>query len=140
MTTEVKPRIKRAASPRMVKAAHLLAKGGSQSEAMRLAGYSEAIAKTPGKVTRTAAFQELMEKIGLTDAKLAQKLHEGLEASRIVVMGKDDDSFADVQPDYAVRHRYLETGLRLKGLGKEAGDVNINFHSHADGQRGKYGI
>ena len=67
--------------------------------------------------------------MGVTDEKLAQVLNEGLEANKTVVMGKDsNESFVDIQPDHPTRHKFLETGLRLRGYAKdEAPNFNINF-------------
>lgn len=113
----------------------------STSQAMLKAGYSAAIAKNSHKITRSEAFRAIMAEHGTTTDLLAAKLQEGLEATKAVVMGvKSDESFVDVQPDYAVRHKYLETGLRLSGLGREVGDININFNASAAEQRDKYGI
>lgn len=137
----LKPRGKR--PPRMVKVAELMVEGGrkSQGDIMREAGYSEAIAQVPSKVTRSEAFRAIMAEHGITNDLFAKKLHEGLAATKAVVMGtKSEESFVDVQPDYAVRHKYLETGLRLSGLGREVGDINISFNSTAGEQRDKYGI
>lgn len=65
-------------------------------------------------------FQELMEEAGVSDAKLLQKLNEGLDATKVVsarITGKDADSrtddFIDVE-DYPTRHKYLDTALKLK--------------------------
>ena len=81
-------------------------------------GYSDSISESPTFVTRSQGFIELLEKAGVTDDKLAKVLDEGLTASKTVVMGKDSgDSFVDIQPDHVTRHKYLETGLRLKGYG-----------------------
>lgn len=129
---------------RMVKAAELMVEmggGRNQGEIMRRAGYSEAVARTPSKITRSEAFREVMIAHGLTTDLFAAKLQEGLGATKAVVMGtKSEEAFVDVQPDFAVRHKYLETGLRLSGLGREAGDINISFNSAAGEQRDKYGI
>jgi hypothetical protein len=92
------------------------------------AGYSKATAIKPTQVTRSEGFIQLMDKVGATDEKLARVLNEGLEATKAVVMGmKSDESFVDIQPDHPTRHKYLETGLRLKGFGKEASSFNFNF-------------
>ena len=64
-----------------------------------------------------------MDKQGLTDDKLMQILNEGLNATKVVgylnnkVNGtqKVSDEFVEI-PDYATRHRYLETLVKLKGL------------------------
>lgn len=63
---------------------------------------------------------DLMESYGLTDLKLFDKLIEGLEATKIIsarITGKDanerTDDFIDI-PDYATRHKYLDTAFKLK--------------------------
>lgn len=115
--------------------------GRTASAAMRAAGYSAAMASHPERLTRSQGFMMLMDKIGLTDEKLSRKLDEGLEATKAVVMGgKSEESFVDIQPDYAVRHKYLETGLRLKGLGKQDPTINFNFGAKSDEQREVYDL
>lgn len=61
-----------------------------------------------------------LEEAGITDQKLLKKLDEGLEAQRVIsavntkkqATGATTD-FIEV-PDYTVRHKYLETALKLK--------------------------
>lgn len=107
--------------------ANVVENGGNVSKAMKDAGYSVATAKTPQKLTQSQAFQKYMEKAGVTDEKLVSVLKEGLEASKAIVMGKDSgDSFVDIQPDHPTRHKFLETSLKIKGIGKEAGSDNTN--------------
>jgi len=92
-------------------------------------GYSKNTSETPTLVTESQGFIELLEKAGVTDDKLAKVLDEGLNATKAVVMGKESsESFVDVQPDYAIRHKYLETGLKIKGhtkTGETAGTYNF---------------
>jgi len=64
-------------------------------------------------------FGTLMELMGLSDSRLLKKADEGLEATRTISVmtgskakGTDTD-FIDV-PDYAIRHKYLETNFKLK--------------------------
>lgn len=98
----------------------LVENGGSVSGAMRKVGYSENTAKTPSKVTKSKAFVQYMEEAGVTDQKLVKVISEGLDATKAVVMGRDSqESFVDVQPDFAIRHKYLETALKVKGVGLE---------------------
>ena len=76
------------------------------------------------------SYTDFMEAAGVTDKLLQQKLLEGLDSTkqigaRKIVQGAktgheikvdattDTDDFIDV-PDYAVRHKYLETALKLK--------------------------
>ena len=66
--------------------------------------------------------KELMDKMGISDEKLLNVLIEGLEANKVLgylnnkVNGveKVSDEFVDV-PDHAVRHKFLDTALKLKG-------------------------
>lgn len=53
----------------------------------------------------------LMETMGLTDERLYKKALEGLDATRPIILNGKVQGVAD----YATRHRYLETGLKLKG-------------------------
>lgn len=110
-------------------AKNLVEKGSSVSQAMIDAGYSPRTARAPSKVTKAKGFKELLDQMGVTDEKLAQVLNEGLEANKTVVMGKESqESFVDIQPDHPTRHKFLETGLRLRGYAKdEVPNFNINF-------------
>jgi hypothetical protein len=74
---------------------------------------------------------ELMEEKGITDDKLLEVLDEGLKANKVIsarTMGNADektDDFVDI-PDYDVRHKYLKTGLELKGAIGNRAEVNVN--------------
>ena len=106
---------------------------------MREAGYSPATAKTPQKLTESKAFAQIMEESGITDIKLSEVLKDGLEATKAVVMGKEStESFVDVQPDYAIRHKYLETGLKMKGLVPKDAMPGSNFIQINNTLKGKY--
>ena len=86
-------------------------KGRSVSGAMRDVGYSPNTAIDPSKLTKSDGWQELMEK-HLPDRLLAKKHKEGLDASRkIIVEGTE----VAQEPDYAVRHKYLDSAYKLKG-------------------------
>jgi hypothetical protein len=85
-------------------------------------GYSDAIVKTPSKVTGAAGFQLALVQAGIDDARLIRVIEEGLQADR--PWGKD----GDIHPDYGVRHKYLETSLRLKGLVK-ADETNNTYNT-----------
>ena len=92
---------------------------GNISKSMREVGYTDATAKNPSNLTKSDAWAELMEKY-IPDDKLQKVLDEGLEANRVISAmntGKQADGatadFIDV-PDHAVRHKFLETALKLK--------------------------
>lgn len=84
------------------------------------------------------SFPELMDQMGITDEKLNQVLAEGLEANRTIsaIAGHEANGgtvdFVDV-PDFQTRHRYLETGLKLKDKFpstkqevKNTGEINLS--------------
>jgi hypothetical protein len=121
---------------------NLVANGGNVAQAMRAAGYSEAMARNPQKLTESEYVQTLMQEVGLTDKDAFQQLKDGLQANKTVVMGKDDDSFVDIQPDHATRHKYLETHLRLRGIGtsKDQATTNFNFINVSREDKDAYGL
>lgn len=89
----------------------------------------------------------LMEAKGITDNKLMETLSDGLSATKPISAlilantetgtskTKENEGQIEV-PDYAVRHKYLETGLKLKKrLGGESNPnvaVQVNFNKHVD--------
>ena len=53
-------------------------------------------------------FAEVMEKAGITDEKLAEKMDEGLESVKVI-------GYLQQTPDMPTRHKYLTTALTIKG-------------------------
>ena len=97
--------------------------GGNVSKAMRESRYSKAMAKNPQKLTNSKGWNELMDQY-LSDSKLAKVHADGLEAMRIHGTG---DDFIEI-PDYATRHKYLDTGYKLKGkLVDKKVNMNVNI-------------
>lgn len=120
------------------KAVALMAEnGGNASKAMRDAGYSPQTAVTPSKLTESIGFQDLLDKY-IPELKLLQVHEEGLSANKVISArairksgephdaDEDTDDFVEV-PDYAVRHKYLETGYHIRGKMKPDLDVTVNF-------------
>ena len=76
-------------------------------------------------------YSDLMEEAGITDKLLQQKLLEGLDSNRTISAVKGTSAnggttdFIDV-PDFMVRHKYLETALKLKRRLKERMDITTN--------------
>lgn len=146
--------LKKSGTPKQQKAAELLVENSISDKPQPVgaillqAGYAKGTAIKPTQVTRSDGFIAIMESLGLDDNKLAEVLRDGLEAQtyikteRVEGIGKSRLKTEDVvsKPDHAIRHRYLETGLRLKGLGKASGDININFNNHVAEQRKQYNI
>lgn len=81
---------------------------------------------------RKLNYEEFMEEAGITDKKLQDSIMEGLDANRVISAmntGKQASGatadFIDV-PDFAVRHKYLETALKLKKRLVERKDITSN--------------
>jgi len=90
--------------------------GMSDYQAAVNAGYSKntaiAAADNIENPSVKLLMNELMDKKGLTDDHLIDVLSEGLhESSKI---HGTDNNFVEI-PDYMVRHKYLETALKIKG-------------------------
>ena len=103
---------------------NMVVDGGSDASALRKAGYSEAIAKNPQKVTQSPIFQELVKKY-LPDSLLLKVHTEGLEAMKVVSArakskksgepfdaDEDTDDFIEV-PDHPTRHKFLVTAYEV---------------------------
>jgi hypothetical protein len=122
------------------KAIKHIVEGDSVSKAMKKAGYAEDVADNPSKLTKSKAFTEWLEKVGYDDEILAIRLREGLDATKTVVMGKDgNDSFVDIQPDYAERRKNVELGLKLKGHMNSADtNINLNFRKFVEEDTKRY--
>ena len=109
-----------------------LSQGKDDKEALKSAGYSDSYIKNEGrkliaKPVIQSALQTILDNSGVTDNFLAEKLKEGLDATKI--HGTSDD-FIEIK-DYAVRHKYLETGLKLKGHLDKKVDI-VHHKSHED--------
>lgn len=119
--------------------ANVVENHGNVSKAMLDAGYTPASAKNPKNLTQSQAFQAYMHKAGLTDEKLVSVLRDGLDANKTIVMGKESsESFVDIQPDHPTRHKFLETALKIRGVGKEEGGNTYNFTQIVKEQQNKY--
>lgn len=84
--------------------------GMSVGEAMRQAGYSELTAENPDHLTKAKGFAELVEEY-LPDWRLAEVHAAGLDAVK-TTRDKYGEKYED--PDYYVRHAYLETAYKIK--------------------------
>lgn len=81
-------------------------------------------------------FQELLQEMGVTKDKLAQRLNEGLDATKVVgylnnkVKGtqKVSDEFVEV-PDYQIRHKYLTTALECLDIIKYNNKVDVKVNN-----------
>lgn len=89
--------------------------GGIISKAMVKAGYASSTSKRTDKLTQRKGWKELVDKF-ISDEKLAKVHSEGLEAVTYYTegLGKGETVLVE-KPDFAVRHRYLDTGYKIRG-------------------------
>ncbi len=124
-----------------------LASGMSKKDSLLSAGYSENTAnKHPesvyGKTRVVQAIAELMDEMGLTDRRLLETLKDGLEANKVisanVIMpsgegmkdaGSMTKDFIEV-PDHDARHKFMTTGLKLRGHLKDKVDVAMTVETY----------
>lgn len=100
-----------------IKIAEGLAEGKKKIEALTEAGISESNARSnsselcsrPGVLT---ALNEALNKAHVGVDRIAQKINEGLEATRPVVI----KTAMKTVPDFAVRHQYVRTASELLDL------------------------
>lgn len=78
---------------------------------MRENGYKDNTADNPQRITETKSWEMLLEEY-LPDDLLTKVAKEGLEATQVKTSYTEPDKTI---PDYAVRQRYLETSLKMKG-------------------------
>ena len=100
----------RKATPKQRKVLLGRAEGKTQAQAAILAGYSPRSAHVTGHEIlkkHKSEFVEILEKAGVSDEKLAAVIVDGLDAWKRTECGEDKD--------YAVRHKYVETCLDIKG-------------------------
>lgn len=89
--------------------------GKSISQSMREVGYAESTARRTDHLTRSDGWKELMEK-SLSDKSLLKVHKEGLESMSVRFTPEGEQIEV---ADYATRHKYLESGYKIKGRMKE---------------------
>ena len=96
---------------------NLVGNGGNITKTMRQVGYDEATVNTPGKLTKSKGWIELMKQY-LPDDKLLAKHNEALEAIKI------NEFSGERLPDHNVRLKAVELGYKLKGkLNDTSGNI-----------------
>lgn len=87
----------------------------SMEQAMLAVGYSPSYAKSSTHLTNTTSWESQRDQV-LTPAKLLKVHIEGLSATRQDRINiSDSESIPTESPDYAVRHKYLDSAYKLRG-------------------------
>ena len=98
------------ATPRQRLAIKKVLSGTKIKHAMLEANYSPKTAATTGKLTRSKGWLELTEKT-LSDRALLKVHREGLGATQVRFTPEGEQIRVE---DYSTRHKYLETGYKIK--------------------------
>lgn len=87
------------------------------------------------------ALQSALEKYDLTPDRIIGVVNDAMDASKTVILGNGEESFADQVPDHPVRLKAAGMAAQFMGIGKNGdGGASIHFHQHVAEQRDKYGI
>ena len=115
-----------------------LTQGKTEKEALKTAGYSDNYIKTDRKkLINKPSIQEalaiIMENTGISDEFMMGKLKKGMDAQKTIVIkgGKDEADKIIKTDDHAVIHKFIETGLKLKGHLDKKVDI-VHHKSHED--------
>ena len=108
----------------------------SVSKAMLNVGYNKVTALKPQNLTKSKGFKELIKSVGVSDEDLAEILSGGLRANKIITSPTEPDR---EYPDWATRHKFLETGLRMRGYVNKD-DNTTNVFQIIKEQKNRYGI
>ena len=95
------------------------AKPLSAGELVLSAGYSKSLARKPKLALESRGIKEAMEEAGITDDAITKVMMDGLQASK-----------TGGEPDHAIRHKYLETAVKLKGYKVEGTGGNTSYNAY----------
>ncbi len=115
--------------------------GSTITAAMKKAKYAPSTSERTNKLTATKGWAELVDEF-ISDKALAKVHKEGLNAKTWYSegFGKGETVLVE-KPDYAVRHKYLESGYKLKGRYQNEGQGNKTLIINIMGETAKrYGI
>lgn len=107
----------------------------SVSKAMLNVGYDKVTAAKPQNLTKSKGFKELIANMGVSDEDLAEILAGGLRANKVITSPTEPDR---EYPDWPSRHKFLETGLKLKGYTKD--QTSTNVYQIIKEQKNNYGL
>ncbi len=124
-----------------------LISGMTKKDALLSAGYAESTAtkkaeEIVGKSRIKKAIQKILEEQGMTDEKLAEVAVRGLDATKVIsamVIAPSGEGMKEANgitkdfievPDHDARHKFLVTGLKLKGHLKDKMAVDLNVETY----------
>lgn len=99
----IKPSLKQRTAAKNILLNHKSKKPKSVAKILVESGYSKNQAIASTQVTTSRGFIMALEQAGVTDNKISKIMNEGLDALK------------DGEPDHAIRHKYMETAIKVKG-------------------------
>lgn len=85
----------------------MVGNGGNATQAMIQAGYSPNTANTPSKLTNAPEVKNelarLLKDNGVTKEQYMMNIGQAMVADKLIVHGKEEDSWVDVVPDHTTR-------------------------------------
>lgn len=90
------------------------------------------------KVNVQEALAEAFQKHGITIDAATKPIADGLTAEKVHVVGNGEQAMAEVVPDHATRLKAAGMAFNLMGVGKQTGDVTINFIKMTQSEREIY--
>lgn len=102
----------------------LVGNGGNVTEAMISVGYSPATANTPGKLTKSVGFSELIERY-LPEKRLLTKHREFLESKKVIKTYQRGDLKEVTEETDPNAVRALDMAYKLKGKYKNGESTNV---------------
>ena len=70
------------------------------------------------KPTLKAALNKALQRHNITIDRVLKPIDEALDATKVVITGKGEDAFAEVQPDHTTRMQASDRAVKLMGLDK----------------------
>ena len=112
------------------KVAKKVRKGDKVAVSREMQGvYSDSFSKEPSRLIQSKGWQELMEQ-HLPEKDLLKVHREGLKAGKKIFKNNNATGEIEevgVEPDYATRHKYLDTGYKLRGSYAPEKSINLNL-------------
>ena len=90
----------------------------SKGQLIRESGYKETVVIKPHEVFESRGFKMALLEAGITDNRLTKVMNQGLTATnKRYAKNKETGKLTVVasEPDHAIRHKYLETVLKVRG-------------------------
>lgn len=124
-----------------------IAKGKTKRQAAKDAGYTgspETLSVTASQTLKKPSVQQALadafERHGITIDAATKPIADGLKADKVHIVGNGEQAMAEVVPDHSVRLKAAGMAFNLMGVGKQTGDVTINFIGHSSEKREIYDL